>query len=68
MLKTATQESPAAKGSHAQSGDKVHTGWLSYALIAAEPQRAKFEIFGSTDVQLAGATPGVGETPRRARA
>ncbi|HEV7427943.1 MAG TPA: FecR domain-containing protein [Thermoanaerobaculia bacterium] len=59
MLKTATQEAPAAKGSHAQSGDKVHTGWLSYALIAAEPQRAKFEIFGSTDVQLAGGTPGV---------
>src|SRR3954447_19523538 len=58
-LKTATQESPAAKGSHAQSGDRVHTGWFSYALIAAEPQRAKFEIFGSTDVQLAGGTPGV---------
>ena len=58
-LKTATQESPAAKGSHAQSGDRVHTGWFSYALIAAEPQRAKFEIFSSTDVQLAGGTPGV---------
>src|SRR3954451_10204906 len=58
-LKTATQESPAAKGSHAQSGDRVHTGWFSYALIAAEPQRAKFEIFSSTDIQLAGGTPGV---------
>src|SRR3954451_25200495 len=58
-LKTATQESPAAKGSHAQSGDRVHTGWFSYALIASEPQRAKFEIFSSTDVQLAGGTPGV---------
>src|SRR5947209_3214869 len=58
-LKTAKQESPAAKGSHAQSGDRVHTGWFSYALIAAEPQRAKFEIFSSTDVQLAGGTPGV---------
>jgi hypothetical protein len=58
-LKTEKQESPAAKGSHAQSGDRVHTGWFSYALIAAEPQRAKFEIFSSTDVQLAGGTPGV---------
>jgi hypothetical protein len=58
-LKTAKQESPAAKGSHAQSGDRVHTGWFSYALIAAEPQRAKFEIFSATDVQLAGGTPGV---------
>jgi hypothetical protein len=59
MLKTAKLESPAAKGSRAQSGDRVHTGWFSYALIAAEPQRAKFEIFSSTDVQLAGGTPGV---------
>jgi hypothetical protein len=58
-LKTAKQESPAARGSHAQSGDRVHTGWFSYALIAAEPQRAKFEIFSSTDVQLAGGAPGV---------
>jgi hypothetical protein len=58
-LKTANQESAAAKGSRAQSGDRVHTGWFSYALIAAEPQRAKFEIFSSTDVQLAGGTPGV---------
>jgi len=58
-LKTEKQESPAAKGAHAQSGDRVHTGWFSYALIAAEPQRAKFEIFSSTDVQLAGGTPGV---------
>jgi len=58
-LKTPKQELPAAKGLHAQSGDRVHTGWFSYALIAAEPQRAKFEIFSSTDVQLAGGTPGV---------
>jgi hypothetical protein len=58
-LKTPKQESPAAKGLHAHSGDRVHTGWFSYALIAAEPQRAKFEIFASTDVQLAGGAPGV---------
>jgi len=59
VLKTASQQSPATKGLHAQSGDRVHTGWFSYALIAAEPHKAKFEIFGSTDVQLAGGTPGV---------
>jgi hypothetical protein len=59
ILKTAKQESPAAKGLRAQSGDRVHTGLFSYALIAAEAQRARFEIFGSTDVRLAGGTPGV---------
>jgi hypothetical protein len=59
VLKTANHESPAAKGLRAQSGDRVHTGWFSYALIAAEPHRARFEIFSSTDVQLAGGSPGV---------
>lgn len=59
VLKTAKQEMPAVKGSRAQSGDRVHTGWFSYALIASEPHRAKFEIFSSTDVQLAGGAPGV---------
>jgi hypothetical protein len=59
VLKTANQESPAAKGLHAQNGDHVHTGFFSYALIAAEQHRAKFEIFSSTDVLLAGGTPGV---------
>src|SRR5438105_11802896 len=48
-----------APGHHAQSGDKVQTGWFSYALIASDHYRAKFEIFSSTDVQLAGGTPGV---------
>jgi hypothetical protein len=32
---------------------------FAYALIAAEPHRAKFEIFSVTDVQLAGGAPGV---------
>lgn len=59
VLKSANKESQAAKGLHAQSGDHVHTGLFSYALIAAEEHRAKFEIFSSTDVQLAGGTPGV---------
>ena len=59
VLKTASHESQAAKGTRAQSGDHVHTGLFSYALIAAEQYRAKFEIFSVTDVQLAGGTPGV---------
>jgi hypothetical protein len=59
VLKSANKESQAAKGLRAQSGDHVHTGLFSYALIASEEHRAKFEIFSSTDVQLAGGTPGV---------
>jgi hypothetical protein len=59
VLKTSVRESNAAKGVRAQSGDRVHTGLFSYALIAAEPQRARFEIFSLTDIQLAGGTPGV---------
>jgi len=47
------------KGQRAASGDKVSTGWFSYALIASERYRARFEIFASTDVQLAGGAPGV---------
>ena len=54
-----TQELNAAVGSHAQSGARVTTGWFSYALIAAEQYRARFEIFASTTVQLAEGTPGV---------
>ncbi len=59
ILKTANHDSAATKGLHAQSGDRVHTGLFSYALIAAEEHRAKFEIFSLTDVQLAGGSPGV---------
>jgi hypothetical protein len=58
-LATATHETAAKKGLAARSGDKVRTGWFSYALIASEQHRAKFEIFGSTDVELAGKQPGV---------
>jgi hypothetical protein len=58
-LKTASQQLAAQKGQRAASGDKVSTGWFSYALIASEHYRAKFEIFASTDVQLAGGAPGV---------
>ena len=56
---SAKQERRVDKGQHAQGGDKVQTGWFSYALIASERYRAKFEIFSSTDVQLAEGTPGV---------
>jgi FecR protein len=54
-----TQELNVVAGAHAQSGARVTTGWFSYALIAAEQYRARFEIFGSTTVQLAEGTPGV---------
>jgi len=53
------KESAAAKGSRAQSGDTVRTGWFSYALIASETHRAKFELFSGTDVELASSEPGV---------
>jgi hypothetical protein len=56
---TATRELTATRGLRAQSGDKVHTGWFAYALIASEVYRARFEIFSMTDVELAGGTPGV---------
>jgi hypothetical protein len=56
---TAKEELRVDRGAHAQSGDRVQTGWLSYALIASEHHRAKFELFGSTDVRLAGNEPGV---------
>jgi hypothetical protein len=58
-LTTPKSESRVEKGHRAQSGDKVSTGLFSYALIASDRYKAKFEIFSSTDVQLAGGTPGV---------
>src|SRR5216110_566565 len=57
--KVVLNDAPIVAGHHAQSGDKVQTGWFSYALIASDHYRAKFEIFSSTNVQLAGGTPGV---------
>lgn len=49
----------ADKGQLAKSGDSVTTGWLSYAMIASERHRARFEIFGGTSVRLTSDTPGV---------
>jgi len=57
--KVLLQGAQAAKGQQAHGGDKVTTGWFSYARIASERHRATFEIFSSTDVTLASDTPGV---------
>src|SRR5438105_15611140 len=57
--KVVLNDAPIVAGHHAQSGDKVQTGWFSYALIASDHYRAKFEIFASTNVHLAGGAPGV---------
>ncbi|MEO8037005.1 MAG: FecR domain-containing protein [Acidobacteriota bacterium] len=58
-LETAKQKVAATRGLKAESGDKIHTGWFSYALITSESHRARFEIFASTDVELAAGQPGV---------
>jgi hypothetical protein len=52
-LASQKQQKPAVVGLKAQSGDTVETGWFSYALIATEMHKAKFEIFSSTKVALA---------------
>jgi hypothetical protein len=46
-------------GLRANSGDRVHTGWFSSALLADEQHRATFELFARTDVVLASNAPGV---------
>ena len=58
-LESQKQQVQAAVGLKAQSGDTVQTGWFSYALIATEQHKAKFEIFSSTKVALASNEPGV---------
>jgi hypothetical protein len=58
-LASQKQQKPAVVGLKAQSGDTVETGWFSYALIATELHKAKFEIFSSTKVALASNEPGV---------
>jgi hypothetical protein len=59
VLTTPKEEFRVDKGQLAHGGDKVQTGMFSYALIASERYRARFEIFASTDVKLAVGTPGV---------
>src|SRR5438067_1546465 len=58
-LTTPKEEVKVERGRLAQGGDKVQTGWLSYALIASDRYKARFEVFGSSDVRLADGTPGV---------
>jgi hypothetical protein len=58
-LTSGTEQKKVDKGATAHGGDKVDTGYFSYALIAAEHYHAKFEIFSSTKVKLASETPGV---------
>jgi hypothetical protein len=57
--KVLLQGAQAAKGQQARGGDKVETGWFSYARIASDRHRAMFEIFSATDVTLSTDTPGV---------
>lgn len=57
--KVLLQGAQAAAGQHARGGEKIATGWFSYARIASEGHRAAFEIFSATDVTLASDTPGV---------
>lgn len=57
--KVLLQGAQAAKGQSAHGGDKVTTGWFSYALIASAGHGASFEIFSATDVTLSTDTPGV---------
>lgn len=59
VVTNANSERQASTGQRATGGEKVATGWFSYALIAAERYRAKFELFSSTDVTLAENEPGV---------
>ena len=59
VVTAAKQESRAVRGNFAHGGDQVATGWFSYALIASERHRARFEIFSNTAVILAEGTPGV---------
>jgi hypothetical protein len=61
------KELRAAKGQQAESGDKVETGWFSYALIGSDRHRARFELFSTTSVTLAAGTPGVILTLQRGR-
>lgn len=67
MLLKAGDETRVEQGQHAQSGDTVKTGWFSYALIASEASRARFEIYSATEVRLADGTAGILLTVDRGR-
>lgn len=59
MVSAGNAETAARSGSHAQSGDRVRTGWFSYALLAAPDFAARFEVFAASEVRLSSGTPGV---------
>ena len=65
--KVLLQGTQATMGQQAHGGDKVTTGWFSYARIASEGHRATFEIYSATDVTLSTDTPGVILTLERGR-
>lgn len=49
----------AAQGTIAHDADRVRTGWLGHAMLAAPRYAAEFEIFSGSEVTLAGETPGL---------
>lgn len=49
----------AVQGDAAPSGDAVRTGWWGRTVLAVPSRSARFEIFASTHVKLAGGEPGV---------
>jgi hypothetical protein len=67
-VSTAGAEARAvAAGTLANSGDRVHTGWFSSALLADTQHRATFELFARTDVVLSSNSPGVILTLQRGK-
>ena len=64
---SARQMVQTSVGAKARSGELVETGWFSYALIASEQYRTRFEVFSSSNVELAGGAPGVLLTVNRGR-
>jgi FecR protein len=52
-------EMRAAQGTIAHDEDRVRTGWLGHAMLAAPRYAAEFEIFSGSEVTLAGGTPGL---------
>ena len=53
------KEIKVAKGDSASSGDAVKTGWWAQAVISVPERNTRFEVYGSTQVKLAGGEPGV---------
>lgn len=67
VVTSASLEHRASEGTVAHGGDRVRTGWLGYALLAAPRYAARFEVFSGSEVTLAGGVPGVILTVERGR-